>query len=112
MHAKHVEQRRGTATQRGYTYRWSQYSRAVRDGQRWRDDEGLPTGWCCGDRPAGARQTTDSVCRQEGRVTRAAVVDHIVPITGKDDPRFFVATEHQTLCEVCHNSKRQREAGP
>ena len=44
------------------------------------------------------------------RVEVATVVDHIMPVTGADDPRFYDPTNHQALCERCHNVKRQREA--
>lgn len=40
----------------------------------------------------------------------ASVVDHIVPITGADDPRFYDERNHQALCGSCHDAKRQREA--
>jgi 5-methylcytosine-specific restriction protein A len=54
--------------------------------------------------------TTDSRCAAEGRVTPATVVDHIVPVTGADDPSFFRPEGQQAMCDQCHQAKRQREA--
>ena len=43
----------------------------------------------CGMRAPGAPQTADSVCQQRGYVQAARVIDHIVPVTGPDDPTFL-----------------------
>jgi hypothetical protein len=40
----------------------------------------------------------------------ATVVDHITPVTGKDDPTFYEGAGHQSLCDPCHQAKRQRES--
>jgi 5-methylcytosine-specific restriction endonuclease McrA len=45
----------------------------------------------------------------EGFIVLGTVVDHIVPVTGPDDPKFYDAGNHQLLCHHCHNVKRQRE---
>lgn len=37
------------------------------------------------------------------------VTDHIIPITGPDDPLFWDPENHQTLCENCHNQKTAKE---
>jgi 5-methylcytosine-specific restriction endonuclease McrA len=40
------------------------------------------------------------------------MIDHIVPVTGPDDPRFWDMSNHQALCSRahgCHDRKRQRE---
>jgi 5-methylcytosine-specific restriction endonuclease McrA len=62
----------------------------------------------------GAPETGDSVCKREGRVTQLAngggVVDHIEPVDGKDDPRFWDQANHAGLCDRCHDLKRQRES--
>jgi 5-methylcytosine-specific restriction enzyme A len=98
------DDRRGTAASRGYTAQWAAYS-------RWARSTVL---LYCGDRMPGAPETDDSVCKREGRVTQLAhgggVVDHIEPVQGKDDPRFWDRTNHQGLCNECHNAKRQRES--
>ena len=42
---------------------------------------------------------------------RAAVhVDHIIPVTGRDDPKFYEPGDHQPLCHSCHSRKTRREA--
>jgi 5-methylcytosine-specific restriction endonuclease McrA len=47
-------------------------------------------------------------CLERGIVTRANVVDHVVPHKG--DWTDFITGELQSLCEPCHNSaKRQIE---
>jgi 5-methylcytosine-specific restriction protein A len=98
-HVKARDVRRGTSTARGYDSRWARYSRAFRAE--------YPV---CGMRPSGATATSDSLCRASGRVSPAECVDHIVPIIGSDDPRFYDATNHQALCDSCHAVKRAREA--
>lgn len=105
VHQQAWDDRRGSAASRGYTWRWSEYSR------RAREDGPL---LYCGDRMPGAPETTDSVCAREGRATALAhgggVVDHIEPVDGPDDPQFWDRTNHQGLCHPCHNAKRQRES--
>jgi 5-methylcytosine-specific restriction protein A len=93
------DDRRGTSTERGYGAKWRAYREpfVVR----------YPL---CGMRPPGAPQTADSDCARRGQPTPTQVVDHIVPVTGAQDVRFYDETNHQALCERCHNRKRQREA--
>ena len=102
---KAFDDRRGSAASRGYDSRWARNSRHLR--------ESGPLLFC-GDRMPGAPETNDSVCRQEGRVTALAhgggVVDHIVPVTGPDDPNFWRSTNWAGLCGRCHDQKRQRES--
>jgi len=97
-HTRQIDRRRGTAYQRGYTSRWADFAR------RYRRQYPL-----CGMRAPGAPETTDSVCQRDGIVTAAALVDHIVPVTGKDDPSFWTGP-FQSLCSSCHNQKRQKES--
>jgi 5-methylcytosine-specific restriction protein A len=92
----------GTRQARGYDAKWDHYSRAFK--------RQYPR---CGDRPIGAQVTSDSRCAaQSPRVLNGLrlITDHIVPVTGPTDPRFYDETNHQTLCESCHSAKRQREA--
>ena len=65
----------------------------------------------CGDHAPTALETQDSRCAAKGQLQPARVVDHIVPVHGADDKRFWLTSNHQALCEQCHNAKRQREAG-
>ena len=41
----------------------------------------------------------------------ANVVDHIVPVNGKDDPLFYEMTNHQALCRPCHDAKHRDKDG-
>lgn len=54
-----------------------------------------------------------SYCAEEGRVTAAEVVDHIIPHRG-DPALFWDITNWQPLCKWCHDSVKQREekSGP
>ena len=93
------DDRRGSAHSRGYGARWGHYRQTFRALYP-----------LCGMRPPGAPETADSRCAAAGRVEPMYVVDHIVPVTGPDDPTFDDPRNHQALCERCHNAKRQREA--
>lgn len=96
---KAYDSHRGSAAERGYTWRWTQYRRVFLSKYR-----------LCGDRPDGAPVTSDSKCALAQRVVAATVVDHIVPASGPHDPTFFRPECHQALCAPCHNAKRQRES--
>jgi 5-methylcytosine-specific restriction enzyme A len=96
---QHYDNRRGSASERGYGAKWQAYVR------RFRGHYPL-----CGMRPPGAPETADSRCALEHRPVPMYVVDHIVPVTSAQDPRFYDETNHQALCEPCHNRKRQRES--
>lgn len=94
----------GTSTQRGYGARWQRY-------RAW----WLLEHPACGDRESGQPQTGDSSCRTAGRYTIGSkrapnVVDHVIPMTGADDPTHYDPRAHQTLCKRCHQVKRQRES--
>ncbi len=44
------------------------------------------------------------------RCQRPAVhVDHIVPVTGPNDPNFYKPGNHQALCHACHNRKTSED---
>ena len=92
------DRQRGTATQRGYGVRWGRY-------RKWFLEQ-----WpLCGDRPNGD-PTGDSQCLRQRLPVPATVVDHIIPVTGPDDPTFYRPEAHQALCARCHDVKRQRES--
>ncbi len=97
--AQAYDDRRGTASSRGYGTRWTKY-------RAWF----LEQNPCCGDRPHGFPQTGDSQCVTQGLSVMATVVDHVIPVTGPGDPSFYTPAAHQALCESCHNAKRQRES--
>ena len=92
------DRRRGTPTHRGYGAQW-------RDYRAWF----LTRHPLCGDRATSTVRTTDSRCRLEQRTVLATVVDHIIPVRSAQDVRFYDLANHQSLCVLCHNRKRQRE---
>lgn len=67
-----------------HSYRWTRLSRAFRS-----------------EHPLCA------MCQKEGRITPAAVVDHIIPYPVCDD--FFDRNNLQSLCEKCNHDKGQRD---
>jgi 5-methylcytosine-specific restriction protein A len=82
---------RGSAHDRGYTARWQRARVAwLRHHPR------------CGDRESG--QPVMSRCRDEGRVTPAEVLDHVVPHRG-DERLFWDRANWQALCQPCHHRK-------
>ena len=101
------EQRRGSAAARGYDRRWRAFS-ARYFGELYALR--VPRAGLCGCRHPSAPATTDSVCAATGHPQLATLIDHIIPITGKRDPRLYDVSNLQGLCDRCHNQKRQRES--
>ena len=92
-HARERDQgTRGTANERGYTYRWSQYS-AARLSR-------LPI---CGMREDGTLDAVHSRCVQEHRTTRAECTDHIIPLRQGGD--MWNPENHLSLCLACNTWK-------
>jgi len=77
---------RGTATERGYNSKWARYSKQYR----------LENPLC-------------AICEKAEKLVLAQCVDHIVPVTGPDDPLFWEPTNHQGLCNTCHSIKTATE---
>ena len=48
-------------------------------------------------------------CERQGRVTKATVVDHIIPHKGNPE-LFWDESNLQALCKSCHDRKTTREA--
>jgi 5-methylcytosine-specific restriction protein A len=84
---KTPEQERGTSSQRGYNYRWQQSRKGFL-----------------------AKHPLCKHCQQQGRVTAATDVDHIVPHRG-DMALFWDRTNWQGLCHPCHSAKTATEDG-
>nr|WP_305775513.1 HNH endonuclease signature motif containing protein [Ferrovum sp.] len=84
---KQCDERRGSATSRGYGARWRQ-ARAVF----------LATHPLC------------AACEGKGRITPAQVVDHVIPHRG-DKQLFWDRNNWQALCKRCHDIKTTREDG-
>jgi len=100
------EAMRGSAAIRGYDHRWRAFS--IRYFGELTDLR-VPRAGLCGCRHPSAPETEDSVCARERRPRLATLIDHIVPIHGRDDARLYDVTNLQGLCDACHNAKRQRE---
>ena len=101
------DRRRGSAASRGYDRDWSKFAVRYMDKLWWLK---VPRAGLCGCRHPTAPKTNDSVCAREGVILLATVVDHIIPIRGKEDPLRFDLANLQALCDRCHNQKRQRES--
>lgn len=78
---------RPSASARGYDDRWRKASRRFLNGH-----------------PVCVR------CEQQGRLTGATVVDHVVPHKGDRD-LFWDESNWQSLCAKCHNSKTVQSDG-
>ncbi|MDX7988966.1 HNH endonuclease [Xenorhabdus sp. 12] len=76
------DKQRGTRTQRGYSNRWGRYRLYY-----------LKANPLCAH------------CLPQGIYTPAIIVDHIIPIQGDTDVLFWPASNHQALCQTCHNRK-------
>lgn len=85
---KQYDRQRGTAAQRGYTSRWHKYSVA------YRKEHPL----CVG-------------CLVANVISPSEHVDHIIAVSGPDDPLFWEQTNHQALCQSCHSKKTVLEDG-
>ena len=73
---------RGSAAERGYDARWNKARTRFLNAH-----------------PLCAR------CERSGRVEAANTVDHIVPVSGPDDPLFWDESNWQSLSTACHNAK-------
>lgn len=82
-----LDQRRGTAHQRGYTIRWYRASKAYL-----------------------ARNPLCVRCMKRGLCTSATVTDHIKPHKG-DRNLFWDESNWQALCKPCHDRKTASEDG-
>ena len=85
--AKLSDSRRGTANQRGYNYKW----RKLRGGYLL-------------DHPLCV------LCKSEGIITSANIVDHVVPHKG-DQKLFWNKRNWQSLCKRHHDIKTATEDG-
>jgi len=83
--ATQYDRDRGTAAQRGYDSRWKK-ARIYH----------LACNPLCG------------MCKAQGLIKAATVVDHINPHRG-DKALFWDTSNWQSLCAACHNSTKQRQ---
>lgn len=84
--SKEQDKRRGTAQERGYTYRWQQYSKAFLS---------RPENALCKE------------CEKRGRIVASECTDHIVPHNGSEE-LFWNPENHQGLCIKCNSAKGSR----
>lgn len=85
--ARRRDRDRPNASARGYTSdRWRQF----RDVQL-------------------ARYPLCAICAAHDRLTPATLVDHIIPVDGRHDPRFLRFDAVQSLCRHCHGVKTATE---
>jgi 5-methylcytosine-specific restriction protein A len=81
---------RPSSCSRGYGYKWQTYTR-----------------------DALAREPLCRRCAGGNVSSLASLIDHIEPVQGPDDPRFWDTDNHQPLCRQCHAVKTgaDRRAG-
>lgn len=84
-------EKRGTAHQRGYTARWQKYTRRFK--KLWP--------FCVH-------------CQRQGKLNPGTGelpnhIDHIIRVSGPNDPNFWQPTNHQNLCHEHHGIKTQSE---
>ncbi len=87
LHTKQQDKNRGTASERGYGWRWQQYSKAF------------------------LRKPENQIYKLHlpGCTILAQCVDHIDPPEGPDNPRFWEKTNHQASCIHCNSVKGHRK---
>jgi 5-methylcytosine-specific restriction protein A len=79
--------RRGSSSERGYSYKWRKYREVFL-----------------------IKHPVCVECLENGIVTPANVVDHIIPHKG-NYRLFWDSTNHQALCKRCHDRKTVMEDG-
>ena len=85
-----AREERGSAARRGYGWRWRKY----REGY-------LAAHPLCGD----------PFKRHVGVVRAATDVDHVEPVSGPEDARFWDPANLQALCHACHSVKTAKRDG-
>lgn len=84
------DQRRGSSTARGYDYKWQRYRvQYLREHPLCECDD----------------------CKRMGRIVPAKDVDHIVAVSGPDDPLFWEPSNHRAMAHGHHSRKTVREDG-
>lgn len=77
---------RPNSSARGYGAKWKAYSEAYRK-----------------------KHPHCRPCQAQGRLISSDLVDHIEPVTGPTDPRFWAKDNHQPICRSCHAIKTKQE---
>jgi hypothetical protein len=90
--AEAFDAHRGSAAARGYDRRWTAFSARLRRGYTDAAGRSYATR-LCGDRAMRDLPVTgDSECCRRGWMTKADLVDHIVPVSGPDDAANSAST--------------------
>lgn len=86
VNQKESDKRRGTPTERGYNYKWTQYSKQF------------------------LSKPENQFCKLQlpGCTMIAECVDHIQPPNGGNDPLFWDTSNHQAACIHCNSGKGHR----
>lgn len=87
--SKRAERNRESSSQRGYGWKWQKTSNARLVKHLW-----------CVD-PYKVHELQEP----------ATLTDHIIPVTGPRDPRFWDSKNWQSLCDSCHGRKTASEDG-
>jgi len=77
-----LESRRESASKRGYGHRWAKTRKRVL-----------------------AQNPLCASCQKKGLLIPATLVDHIEPVHGPTDPKFYCLSNLQPLCRACHAQK-------
>ena len=92
-HRRELEWQRGSASQRGYDYQWSMFSK------RWLERHPI-----CGERADGKLYPEFSRCVQQGLSVAATCTDHIVSM--RNGGAKYDETNLGSLCTSCNSRKR------
>lgn len=82
------DRNRKSSSERGYNYKW----------QKYRKNYLMENPLCV-------------KCLEEGKTTPATQVDHIEPVDGPHDQKFWDPENHQPLCASHHSWKTAKEDG-
>jgi 5-methylcytosine-specific restriction endonuclease McrA len=82
------DRQRGSSAARGYGWKWQQYRLRFL-----------------------AMYPLCEECLKEDIYEPATDVDHIVAVSGPNDPLFWASENHQALCHSCHSRKTAKEDG-
>lgn len=80
------DKERGTSASRGYGSRWGKAAKQYR----------VNNPLCC-------------MCQEKGILKLNNCVDHVVAVSGPDDPLFWDESNWQGLCTPCHSEKTAKE---
>lgn len=86
------------------THRPKQFKRQHKKVKGTRTERGYDNNWL---RYRAAFLAANPLC-QHCRRKAATQIDHIQAVTGADDPKFWLESNHAALCSSCHSRKTVR----